>query len=82
MLTEVKGAQHDIEAQQIDKQIPHIIGQPQVIGLFYGRQRSGTAIRRGNLIGGHTREDGIGPSRALTRTIIILCTLLTQSDAG
>ena len=39
VLTEVEGSQQDIEAQQIDKQIPHIVGQPQVIGLLDGRQR-------------------------------------------
>ena len=45
LLTEIEGAQHDVEAQQIDKQIPHIVGQPQVIGILHLRQQVRTLIR-------------------------------------
>ncbi len=44
LLTEVEGTQQDIEAQQVHKEIPHIIGQPQVIGILYRRQHISTII--------------------------------------
>ena len=45
-LTEVEGSQQDIEPEQIDKDVPHIVGQPQMIGLRHLGQSVGAAVRR------------------------------------
>ena len=68
---EVERPQQDIETQQIDKQIPHILGQPQVIGLHQLAQSVGTLIRRSRLVGRHTAEGGVGPPRGLSRLLMI-----------
>ena len=34
-LSEIEGTEHDIKAQEIDKHIPYIIRQPQMISLRY-----------------------------------------------
>ena len=82
VLTEVEGTQQDVEAQQIDEQIPHIVRQPQVIGLLDERHGISTMIRRSNLIGGHAREQRIGPARTLTRFLQILFTFLAGTDTS
>ena len=62
MLTEVEGSQQDVESQQIGKDKPHILWQPEMIGVHYLRQQVGRAIRRCHLIGGHTRKERVCPT--------------------
>ena len=76
LTTEVEGAHQDVEAQQVDKHVPHIVGQPQMIGVDDLRQKIGTLIRGRCLIGRHTAEDGIRPACALTCLLQILQRLL------
>ena len=35
LMTEVEGTQKDVESQQIDKHIPHVVGKPQVVGVHH-----------------------------------------------
>ena len=77
--TEIKGTQQDVEAQQIGKHIPHILWQPQVIGINTLRQHISTVIRWSHLIGRHTSKQGIRPSCYLTSLLIILMSLLTST---
>ena len=81
VLFEVEGAQQNVEAQEIGKDIPHVFGQPQVVGILHLTQDSGRGIGRRDLIGGHTAESGIGPTGALAGLLKIELTLLTESAA-
>ena len=82
MLAEVEGPQQDVESQQIDEQVPHIVGQPQVIGLLEYRHRVGAVVRRCYLVGGHTGEQTVGPACPLAGLLQILRCLLAGADAG
>ena len=44
MLSEVESPQQDIESQQVHEHIPHVLWQPQVIGINHLRQQVGRAI--------------------------------------
>ena len=44
LLTEIEGTQQDVEAQQVHEQVPHIIGQPQMVGILHLRQQVGTVV--------------------------------------
>ena len=58
MLTEVEGTQQDIEAQQIGKYEPYVLGQPEVIGIDSFRQQIRRTIRWCHLISRHTISKG------------------------
>ena len=77
MLSEVEGPQQDIESQQVHEHIPHVLWQPQVIGINHLRQQVSRAIRRRCLVGRHTSEEGIGPTTALTGLLQVLDALLS-----
>ena len=79
ILFEVEGAQQDVEAQEIGKDIPHVFRQPQVVGILHLAQDIGRGIGRRDLIGGHTAEGGIGPAGALAGLFEIELALLTES---
>ena len=79
ILTEIESTQQDVESQQIGKDIPDILRQPQVIGTLCLLQRLAAAIRRGQLIGGHAAKQGIGPTRGLSSTLMIHITLMTST---
>ena len=79
MLTEVESPQQDIEAQQISKHIPHVLRQPQVIGIHSLRQHLRRTIRGRHLVSRHTSEQGVCPSAALARLLSVLNTLLTST---
>ena len=81
MLTEIKRTEQDIEAQQIGEDKPHILRQPQVIGVDGLRQVIGRVIRRCHLVGGHTTKQGIGPTTALSGLLEILDSLLSGSPS-
>ena len=44
VLTEIKGPQQDVESQEIGKHIPHILRQPEMIGIGSLRQHIGRMI--------------------------------------
>ena len=77
MPAEIKGTQQNVEAQQIGKNIPHILGQPQMIGLHHLVQHTRALIRRRRLISGHTAKRGIRPTRHLARPLVIFRHFLT-----
>jgi hypothetical protein len=54
--TEIKGTEHDVEAQEVGKDIPHILRQPKVISLNNTVKTLRTLIGRSTLIGRHTTE--------------------------
>ena len=66
---EVEGAHQDVEAQKIGKNKPHILREPQVVGIHHFRQQVGTLVRGRRLIGRHAAERGIGPTGALARLL-------------
>ena len=74
---EVKGAQQDIEAQQVGKDVPYIVGQPQVVGLLGLLQHRRAVIRWRHLVGGHAAEQCIGPTGTLARTLFVSVHLLS-----
>ena len=78
-LSEVEGPQQDIEAQQIGKQVPYVVGQPQMICVDGGLYDITTLIRGCYLVGRHTSKHGVGPTRHLPCTLIILRLLVSQS---
>ena len=80
ILTEVEGTQQDVEAQQVGKDIPHVLGQPQVIPRRGLRQQLRRVVRRRQLIRRHTAKQRIGPARALAGTLVILHCLLTGTS--
>ena len=71
MLAEVEGTQQDIEAQQVDKHIPHVLRQSQVVDLLQRIERGGRLIRRSQLIGGHAREERVGPTGHLACALFV-----------
>ena len=81
MLTEVEGTQQDIETQQVGKDKPHILGQPQMIGIHRLRQQISRSVRRSHLIGRHTTEEGIRPSATLTGLLQIFDTFLSGASS-
>ena len=81
-LAEIERTQQDVEAQQIDENIPHILGQPQVISLHRLTQHRRTVVRRSRLIGRHAAEQRIRPARTLSRTLIIFRRLLPRAATG
>ena len=81
MLSEVEGTQQDVEAQQVGKHIPHVLWQPQMIGIHSFRQHIRRAVRGCHLISGHTTKQGIRPTAALTRLLQVLYTFLSCSPA-
>ena len=80
--TEVEGTQQQIETQQIGKQIPHIVGQPQVPHVLHLRQHVRRLVRRCQLVGGHTREQRVGPTGALAGLLVIFLLLLSGTLSG
>ena len=74
---EVESPQQDVESQQIGKHIPHVLRQPQVVGIGHSTQCIGTVVRRSHLVGGHAAEQGVSPTCALTRPLLILVHFLT-----
>ena len=80
-LTEVEGTQQDIEAQQIDKHIPHILWEPQVVGIDHLSQGVSTIVRRGCLVGGHTAEQTVCPTSAFSCALVIVLSLLTSAHS-
>ena len=79
LLAEVEGAQQDVEAQEVGKDVPHILGKPQMVGVHDLLQTVGTRIRRRSLIGGHAAECGVGPARHFAGAGVIFRLLLTSS---
>ena len=77
--TEVEGPQQDIEAQQVGKHEPYVLGQPQVIGIDTLLQHRGAVVRRRRLVSRHTAEHGIRPTADLTRSLVILIHLLANT---
>ena len=82
ILTEVEGAEQNIEAQHIGKDVPHILRQPQVIGFDSLRHVVGRMIRRCHLVGGHSTKQGIGPTTAFSCLLLILNTFLTSASSS
>ena len=80
--TEVEGPQQDIEAQEIDEHVPHVFGQPQVIGFLGLSQGLRALVRRCHLVGGHTTEEGICPTGHLARALAVLRLLLSGTYTG
>ena len=80
--TEVESTQQDVEAQEVDKDVPHIFGQPQMVGLCGGCDALCAAIRRSRLVGGHTSEGRVGPTGGLARRFLILLGFLPQAYSG
>ena len=81
MLTEVECPEQDIEAQEVGEYIPHVLRQPQMIGVHYLRQQIRRSVGRGHLIGGHTTKQSIGPTASFTSLLKILDTLLTSTTS-
>ena len=67
MLTEVKRSQQDIEPQQIGEHVPHVLRQPEMIGVSHLHQQVGRSVRRCHLVRRHATEQGICPTRTLPR---------------
>ena len=80
--TEIECPHQDIEAQQIYKNIPHILRQPEMIGIDGLHQWLRTAIRRSHLISRHAAEKGVRPARHLARSLPVLHLLLTGTYTG
>ena len=78
---EVKGTQQDIEAQQVHEDIPHILGQSEVIDGLYLRQQGRTGVCRRHLVGRHTSKQGIRPTGTLSRTLQIFRCFLSCSTS-
>ena len=71
-LSEVEGAQHDVEAQQVGEDVPYVLRQPQVVGVEGLRERARGVVGRRDLVGRHSAEEVVHPARALARTLIIV----------
>ena len=82
MAAEVEGAQQDIETQKIGKKIPHIVGQPQMIGVGSHGHGLGTLVRGGQLVGGHSAKQAVGPARHLAGALLVLVHLLSRTPSG
>ena len=61
---EVEAAHHDVEAQEQDEDPGGHVGQTEHIDLLHGGQRVGRVVGGRHLIGGHAREEGVGPAGA------------------
>lgn len=70
-LPEIERPQQDVEAEKIGKDIPHILGKPQMIELTHTVEHIGTLVRRRHLIGWHTAEERVGPASGLACALII-----------
>ena len=81
VLTEVERTQQDVEAQQVDEQVPHIVGQPQVVGPHSLVQHLSAVVRRRNLVRRHSSEQGVRPTGHLARAVVVLRRLLTGTNA-
>ena len=79
---EVEGTQQDIESQQVGKHIPHVLRQPQVVGLLRLLQQLRTLVRRRYLVRRHTTEQRVRPSRPLTGALVVFRCLLSCAPAG
>ena len=82
MLTEVEGAQQDVEAQQVGKHVPYVLWQPQMVGIGQHRQVVGGVVRGRHLIRRHAREEGIGPPGTFSCALIVLHGLLAGTAPG
>ena len=78
-LSEVEGTQHDIEAQEVYKDIPYIVWQPQMICLHNLAEHLITVIRRRHLIGRHTAKHRVRPSCSLSRLLLEEFLFMSQS---
>ena len=82
MLLEIEGPQHDVEAQEIGEEVPHVVGQPQVVEVHHLVEQVGAVVRGRRLVGGHATEGGVGPAGALACALVILTGLLSGSTSG
>ena len=82
LAAEVEGTQQDIEAQQVGKDVPHILGQPQMIELAHLVEHLLAVVRRRHLVGRHTAEERVGPTRYLSCALIILRKLSSGTTSG
>ena len=71
-LSEVEGAQHDVEAQQVGEDVPYVLRQPQMVGVEGLRERARGVVGRRDLVSRHSAEEVVHPARALARTLIIV----------
>ena len=74
-LTEVEGTEQDIETEKVGENEPHILWQPQVVGIHSLVQSVHTLVRRHHLIRGHAAEHRIGPTRRPTGLLLELSSL-------
>ena len=81
-LPEIEGPQQYVEAKQVGKHIPYVVGKPQVVGRLDGREDARTVVRRGDLVGGHAAENGVGPPWGLARAGTIIGNLLAGTAPG
>ncbi len=79
---EIEGAQQDVEAEQIDEDVPHVFRQPQVVGRDDLREHRRALIRRRRLIRRHSAERRVRPARALARALAELLRLLSGTASG
>ena len=79
---EVECPEQDIEAQQVGEDVPHDVGQPEVVGLARLVEQLYAVVGRCQLIGWHAAEQGVGPSRPFTGALQILGCFLSGSPRG
>ena len=64
-LTEVEGAEQDVETEHRGKDVPHIVREPQVVSLLHEGHRLGRIVRRCNLVSRHAAKETCCPSRGI-----------------
>lgn len=75
-------ARHDIEAQEVGEEIPHIVGQPEVVKIAGLNDDIVTRIMWRRLVSRHTTEQRIGPTCCLPRLLLILVCFAACAHTG
>ena len=78
---ELKGSEQDVEAEEIDEDIPHIVWQPEVIGFGHLCEGIGTVVGGSRLVGWHSSKGGVAPSRPFSRSLVIFQCFLSGAPS-
>ena len=72
LTTEIEGSEKDVESEKVSKDVPHVLGKPEMIKIAHLIEDGLTVVRRSHLISRHTSEERVGPACAFSGTLIIL----------
>ena len=79
LATEIEGSEKDVESEKVSKDVPHVLGKPEMIKIAHLIEDGLAVIRRSHLISRHASEERVGPACAFSGTLIILRQLHSRS---